>query len=220
MRAALRRMLTANAAPDVTARALEMAKAGDKQDRAAGFELMMDLPPNSEGRALATDALSQERDPAVLSAALLALRPRIPPSPTEIDDMLPRFLKLVHDDAPLVRAHAVQLLAEWDRPGRMAEPVTADSLSDAAPLVRQAAVGAVMLGQLRSARLKTALLDVIRNPVEDIQTRFGAQQALERFDISADEYKLYMAARDDIDKIATKLQRASEGSSNHEPPGR
>jgi hypothetical protein len=207
VRSALRRMLTSDAAPDVTARALELAKAADKQDQAAGFELMTDLPPSFEARTLAKDALSKERDPAVLAAVLLALRPRVPPSPAEIDDMLPRFLALVHHDAPLVRAHAVQLLAEWDRAGRTAERVTAEALSDSAPLVRQAGVGAVMLGQIRSDRLKAALLDVVRNPTEDIQTRFGAQQALERFDVSREEYTLYMAARDDIERIASRMQR-------------
>jgi hypothetical protein len=204
VRSVLRRMLTADAAPEMIARATEMVKSRDKQDRATGFELMAELPPTNESTALAKRALTEEQDPSVLAAVLLTLRPRVPPSPHEIAEMVPRFRKLVGHDAILVRAHSVQLIAEWDKAGETAESVAAQAFADSAPLVRQAAVGAVMIGQFRSERVKRGLLDIIRNPIEDMQTRFGAQQALERFDMSTEEYETFMRARGDIEKKAAE----------------
>lgn len=206
MRNVLRRMLTADASPELAARAVEMATSDDLLDRTTGFELMSELPPSGESTVLAKRALGQEHDAAVLAAVLLALRPRIPPSPHDIQQMLPRFQKLLDHESALVRAHSVQLIAEWDRAGATAERTTARALTDEATLVRQAAVGAVMIGQLRSAPVKAGLLAAVQNSEEEIQTRFAAHQALERFDLSAEEYENFMRARRDIEKKAESLQ--------------
>lgn len=202
-RGVLRRMLTADASPEVGGYALKMAAGTDVRDRAAGFELLAGLPPTGESTALVKRALESERDAAALAAVLLALQPRVPPSPAEIADMVPRFLKLVRHESALVRAHSIQLVAEWDRGGKTAEPVIAEALSDPAPLVRQAAVGAIMVGQIRSDRLKSGLLHTVGNSAEELQTRFGAQHALERFDLSAEEHKAYLLARNDVEKATS-----------------
>lgn len=202
VRSAFRSLLTANPAPDVIARSLELAQSPNPLDRAAGFELVAESPPNEVASALAERAVTEERDPDALVGALLALRARIPPSPSAIGNMLPRLLTLIHHEAILVRAHGVQVLAEWDRSGKTAEPVVAAALSDPAPVVRQAAVGAVMLGQLRSERIQQSLLRIQGDRGEDLQTRFGAQQALERFDMDSQAYEAYAHARAELDNAA------------------
>jgi hypothetical protein len=201
-RAVMREMLAASPSPELTASALALARADEPLARASGFELLAVGGPSPEAFAVAMPAVVNERDPAALAGALMALRPPGLPSQAETRSLLPRLIELTGHSDPVVRAHAVQQLAEWDKPGDLAAPLVRQALSDGDRLVRQAAVGAVMIGQLRSDGLKQALLKVIDDPAEDPVTRSGALHILERFPLTEDERASYLAQRGALERTA------------------
>jgi hypothetical protein len=166
LRLVMREMLV-QSGPAVSEAAIELVQRGDSPARAAAFELLGRLAPDPRVYELARRSVATETDPAPLGAALMALRsPSLPPQ-SEADVLLPRFLELSRHADPRVRAHAIQQLADWDKVGDRALPVVTAAFSDGDGLVRKAAVGAVMIGQLRSGDLQRALLAVIGNAAED-----------------------------------------------------
>jgi HEAT repeat protein len=131
----------------------------------------------------------------------MALRSPALPSNAEARQLLPRFIALAHHPDALVRGHAIQHLADWDRAGEEATPVVLDALSDPDRLVREAAVGAVMIGGLHSEGLKGALLHIAGNPDEDPAIRGSALAALKRFALTDAEQARYRAGEDDLDRF-------------------
>lgn len=199
-RAVIREMLAASPSPELEAAALALARADDPLARASGFELLAVAEPSAAAFALAMPAVVAERDPAALAGALMALRPPGLPSQAETRSLLPRLIELTDHPDALVRAHAVQQVAEWDRTGEQAAPFVRRALADGDRLVRQAAVGAVMIGQLRFDGLKQALLKLLDDPTEDPVTRSGALHILERFPLTEDERASYLAQRDALER--------------------
>jgi hypothetical protein len=198
----MRQLLAATSSPDVNAAAIELANRDSSLPRAAGLELLAVLQPSSESYALAMRGVATATDPDVLAAALFALKPPGPSTQTDARTMLPRLVELTRDPDALVRAHAVQQIAEWDKIGDQATPIVQRAFLDGDGTVRKAAVGAVMIGQLRSDGLKLALLRVISEPTEDLVTRAAALNALERFSVTEDELTTYLARRRDIERLA------------------
>jgi hypothetical protein len=206
----LRRALTGNPAEDLPQTALTLAQDTDQDRKAAGWRLLADLPPSLLAYDLAKRTLlSPERDTDVIEGALRALRHPILPPPQDRRAILPRLLSLIHSDVPMVRAHSLQLLAEWDISGRLARPAVVRALSDPHAVVRLAAVGAVMVGQLKSDELKPALLAVLRSNDEEPDTHSAVLMALERFELDPSEYRLYLATWDHLEK------RTGPGDATH-----
>lgn len=200
-RATLRELVAASGRPDVAQAATRLAQGPHALQRGVGFELLARLRPTEPAYALALQGVREETDPVALAGALVALRPPGVPSNADTADMLPRFAALAHHADALVRAHAIQQLADWDKTGDAAAPVVTAALSDADRVVREAAVGAVMIGGLRSDPLKDALLREIGNAAEDPGIRGSALQALTRFVLSDAEQARYRAAAQRLERI-------------------
>ena len=204
---ALRDALAEISTPDVVAAALQLADSSTAAERAAGLRLLVRFPPNLKAYEIARRLLPVERDPAVLAGALMNLRPEELPSSSESRAMVAQIVSFIHHADPMVRAHSIQMLAEWDKEGAVAAPAVLEALSAPDPLVRQAAVGAVMVGQLRSEALKKAMVKLLSRPGEDIVTKGGVLQALERFPLSDEEHAVFLST-----------QRELERASSPEPP--
>ncbi|RYG20283.1 hypothetical protein EON82_20450 [bacterium] len=174
---------------------LRLARAQNPVSRAAGFELLAGIEPTAVALAEAKRSLGSEQDHDALAGALMALRPTILPTAAEAKDFVERLRPLTMHNAPLVRAHAIQKIVEWSRGRDAEEAVVRGGLSDPESLVRQAAVGAVMLGQLQSEALKDGLVAILRDPAEEALTKAGALQALERFTLTDAEHATYIASR-------------------------
>lgn len=192
-------LLAAGARDETLAQARKWAASADAGERADAFVLWMGFPPSAEVFELALRAIAQERSAEPLALALVSLRPILPPSPAQARILMPQLVRLTAHDAPLVRAHAVQQLADWDKSGEVAEPIVFKGLTDAEHVVRQAAVGAVMIGSLRSTRLKPLLLALLANKEEEVRLREAAANALERFVLSDAEHSAFLLARQEID---------------------
>jgi HEAT repeat protein len=162
------------------------------------------LRPTAESYAMAMRAVLAETDPTALAGALMALRSPELPSNADAGKLLPRFLELTQHTDPLVRGHAIQQLSDWDKTGEQATPIVREALSDADRLVRQAAVGAVMVGGLRSEGLKGALLRTAADPGEDLTTRGSALHALDRFALTDAEQAQYRAGQEQLERFAMK----------------
>lgn len=195
--------LTGNPADELSEVALALVKGSDRDKREAGWHLLADLPPTQQAYDLAKmTLLSPERDVEIMEGVVRTLRHPVLMPPQDRKETIPQLISLTHSEAPLVRAYSLQILAGLDADGRMALPETLRGLSDSDVVVRQAAVGAVMVGQLKSDELKRALLGLLRNPREDLTARAATLMALEHFDLDASEYRDYRTAWDDIDKLA------------------
>lgn len=204
LRATLRQLLLGAGGEDLGPAALGMATSKDALQRAAGFELIANMRPSSATYALAEQRVLDEPDATALAGALAALAPITKPSTAEVRRLLPRLLELTHHGDAVVRAHAVQRVAEWDVGGAVAPSVVCAALADADGLVRQAAVGAVMIGSLRGDRLKSGLLQLVGSRGEALATRASALLALERFPLDDDEHAAYLAAHADVEKLAAQ----------------
>lgn len=200
-RATLGELIAASARPDVSGAGTELTHEARGLQRGAGFELLARLRPTPEPYALAMQAVVEETDPTALAGAMMALRSPSLPSNADARQLLPRFIALAHHPDALVRGHAIQQLADWDKAGEQATPIVLDALSDTDRLVREAAVGAVMIGGLRSEGLKGALLHTAGNPGEDPTIRSSALAALKRFALTDAEQAQYRAGEDDFERF-------------------
>jgi HEAT repeat protein len=91
-------------------------------------------------------------------------------------------------------------VAEWDKRGDDATPLVLRGLDDEAPIVRQAAVGAVMLGRLGSDDVKRALLRRLEAPGEEPVVQGAALFALQRFALSDAEQTVFLARRRELER--------------------
>jgi hypothetical protein len=203
-----RQLLTARAAPDVLEAALETAETARGGQRARAVELLSWLPPDVRSFELAYKLARSEKDESIVVAALMALGPPEVPSAAESQKMVAWLDTFARHPAPRARAHAVQRLAEWDKTQTVSSARALEGLSDEAAVVRTAAVGAVMLGQLRSEPLKSALLRVLADPREEMTTRAAALQALEAFALDEEEHAAYVAARQELERLAAAEMEA------------
>ena len=201
-RVVIKDMLVATRASDLVAAGIDLIKRELPLARGAGFELLGALEPNAEALALARRAIANESDATALAGALMALQPLAPPAQDDARAILPRLVELTRHEDALVRAHAVQRIADWDKANERATEVVLYALSDEDRLVRQAAVGAVMLGQLRSDAVKLALLRVIADPTEDFTARGASLHALRQFSLTRDEQSQYLAIRGEFERSA------------------
>jgi hypothetical protein len=206
-RATLRELIVASARPDLSQAGTALTRGALGLQRGAGFELLARLRPTPESYALAMRAVLDDTDPTALAGALMALRPPDLPSNADAKQLLPRFIALAHHADALVRAHAVQQLSDWDKATEQATPIVLGALSDAERVVREAAVGAVMIGGLRSEDLKGALLRVAGNPGEDQTIRGSALFALRRFALADAEQVQYRAGQDEVDRFVMSHQK-------------
>lgn len=197
-KARMRQAIATIAAPDVVALALTMAKAADAGARADGFGLLAEFPPTEEAYALAKFALTHEAEPHALAAAVLALRPALIPPIGEERVVMPQLLALVQHPSPMVRAYSVQKVAEWERLGQAAAGTTLRALTDSESIVRQAGVGAVMIGAFRTNDIKLALMKIVRNSDEGVDIRGPALNALTRFALTDAERAVYLAVSDEL----------------------
>ncbi len=202
VKSGLRLALTGNPVGELSEVALALAQGAERDKQSAGWYLLADLPPTQSAYDLAKKTLlSPERDAEILEGVVRTLRHPVLMPPQDRQAVIPRLISLTHAEAPMVRAHSLQTLAGLDADGRKALPEVLRGLSDSDVSVRQAAVGAVMVGQLKSDKLKHALLGVLRNPGEDLTARAATLMALEHFDLTESEYRDYRTAWDDIDKL-------------------
>ena len=194
-KAIMAQLLVSSARDEMFKQAALWVRSADAGERADGFALWMAFPPTPEAYAAALQAIDTEQDEKALTFALLALRPEILPSRQAAQSVVPKLVRLTAHDAPLVRAHALQQLAEWDKTTAVSGPLVAKALGDRDTSVRQAAIGAVMIGSIRSDEVKGLLIDLLANEQEDLRLRASAINAIEHFSLAQPEHQRYVAAR-------------------------
>jgi hypothetical protein len=191
----LRELLLGAHVPDLRARALQMATAAEADTRAAGFGLLARQEADAASHQAASRAVLEEQDASALGSALAALNLESKPTNRETARMLPRLVALTGHPDPLVRAHALQRLVEWDLENRFSSTAVRDGLTSPDAIVRKAAVGAALIGGLRDVMLKEGLLRLLASGDEEPVTRGAAMQALERVALSDEEHDRYLKGR-------------------------
>lgn len=198
-KAALRMALAADPAPSVAQKATAWAQGGNASEQADGLWLLAEIGPADHTAALARRALMvKTQGPELLMGALVALKPPETPPPEEIPPVVARLKELSRHDDPLVRALSVQKMAEWDRLRHTVPGTIMRALGDPDPQVRQSAAVAVDMAALRTADIKTRLLELLGNRAEDPQVREAAAWVLDPFPLTRSEYEVYRRGRHDV----------------------
>jgi len=185
-------------APEIVAYAVELASNVNAVQRRLGFLLLQRASSLSpDAREVVVQSLTTEQDPHVLSEAIRASRPGALSPDDSAAVLVPLRYLLQHSDAA-VRAESVQMLAHWETPA-MTEMAVYEALMDPAREVRLAAVTAVTESGLNSERLKSALLNVARNPNEPLAVKANALSALRaNFSFTRDETASYDRSRKEV----------------------
>lgn len=170
----------------------------DPQARRIGLDLLKMFPMNDDAaRALVTNRLERETDPAALKSLIEALTPSL----VAEEDAAPVIAKLAdlvrHADAD-VRAQAVLQYAQWDNASN-AEIALHRALTDPALAVRRAAIAGAIGSSAQSDRMKLALIDIATDPAYDDADRAAALFALQRYPLNRAEHALYAQSQAALD---------------------
>ncbi|SFQ33825.1 hypothetical protein SAMN03159339_6826 [Variovorax sp. 770b2] len=190
-KAALASLLSSFPSLEVTDSALKLAR-GDAAQRKDAYDLLGKLPSADARASLAIrQALETEKDPAALSRAVAALKSTSVAEPVQNQAILARLGTLTRDSDPIVRSESLRALAQLDKAGDIAEPSVYQMLTDQNPDLRTDALFAIAGSQLKSDRIKTALINLLRDTGETPDSRFMALRAVERFPMTDAEYATY-----------------------------
>jgi hypothetical protein len=196
------RALALSPMEDVIAFSLRLIERSDETHRKNGFELLSAVSPTPEIYRAVMLALNTERSPDVLRYTVAAMQPSMAISPADTQAMIVRLGQLSqHADAG-VRAQSLRVLALWDKSGKTAGGAALRALHDTNPDVRQAGIGMVNAGLLRSDSIKNGLMHMANNRNEIPEIRVSALQALEHFALSNEEHAAYSQARVETEKVS------------------
>ncbi|MBI3897782.1 MAG: hypothetical protein HY308_05715 [Gammaproteobacteria bacterium] len=197
-RSILKSLLAGVASPELVEFSLKLASSADTASRQKGFALLRNLPIENRVSDLVAAALQSEKDPAVLSQVVAALKRPGEVEPDQAQAVVTRLAELAQADDPTLRGESLRALAAWDRSGNLAEQRLYEALSDSAGEVRNAAFAAIHETSTSSSRLKSALLGIARNDNEPLETKAGALAALQRCSLSREEYTVYSRISADV----------------------
>lgn len=173
--------------------ALGLADHADPGKRRDGLALLEAYPlDNAEVRGLLTRQIEAENDPAMLGRLVGMLEAAVVPT-EDAAPVVEQLARLRRHPDPGVRAASVMQSVAWDK-GSDLEDILHEAMLDAAPQVRQAAIGGVTASGARSPRLKDALLGIAADPGSSDEERFAAVLALQDFPLDRAEYAIYLQA--------------------------
>lgn len=196
-RAMLKAVLATIDKPEVVALAKRLVVDTDAGKRKEGLELLQVMPGNSpDVRNAIRQVLTTEQSPAVLALALAALKPAAV-EPGEARAIIADLERFTRNADAAVRRQSVFQLGLWARNGEAVDRLS-EALLDQSPEVKQAAIFALAQSNVRPDSIKTALLGIMNNPGESRQTRDSALQALDRFQLTAEEEVAYRQVRSQI----------------------
>lgn len=196
-KAMVKSLLSQVGGPKVQEYSMRLATSNDPTERREGFDLLHRQPSQTaEVRQLLKRALGKETDPMALFHAVSALQPAAV-TPSETKEVVGLIRGLTQHADPAVRRQSIISLARWDGSGEFVAPLR-QALSDDAQEVRQAAVWAAAEAGNRSGEVKSALLTVLNNGQESPEVRKSALHALERFQLSSEEYAAYSQVQSNL----------------------
>jgi len=169
---------------DVASAAGEIARYGNPENRLAALDLLRQVhPSNPEARDVIIEIVETDQDPAVLSRALTAIA-----APTEVSYQHRQSILAAADSLtihadPAVRAHSYGIIADWTDDAQ-STPLILGGLDDPDPIVRRKVTSSLLNYRYNDGTVKTALIQVASNGVENKRTRLNALRALGRMSLT------------------------------------
>jgi HEAT repeat protein len=179
--------------PEAIAFVTRLATSNDVAKRQEAFEMLQNAPDSPQIRNVLKQALTTEQTPALLTQAIVALKPAAV-DPSESEAIVGQLRGLTQHADPGVRSQSILQLGQWDKTGS-GQDRYAQALTDPVPQVRQAAIFAIAQSGVRSDGIKAGLISMINSPSESREVKGSALQALERFSLSKEEYASFSQAR-------------------------
>jgi len=174
--------------PKVEALAQELALSGDRTSQIAGFDLLGALKmPSPNTLELSVETLQEEQDDQVLVLSALHALVKVPLSMNQNRDVVTLLSTLAVNDNEAIRSESILTLAKWAKNeedlSAVIEALSSETIDDrvsaAMALERTAVVG---------PNLKEHLLEKIQDEKELWEVRSMSANALERFNLSSDEF--------------------------------
>ncbi|RZA34953.1 MAG: hypothetical protein EOP92_12990 [Lysobacteraceae bacterium] len=192
-RAEILTILQSAANDDVLRFSRQLLQGTDKARRRDGLALLRAYPLDKpEARTLLVAQIGGERDPAMLTQMVEMLSPAFMPT-EDAAPVVQQLALLRRNPDPQVRAASLLKAMEWDKGGDI-EAMLHAALLDPASEVQQAAIAGVGAANVRSDRVKQALLGIISNPRSADPERGAAISTLRNFPLDRAEYALYELA--------------------------
>ncbi len=154
------------------------------------FKLMTYIGANNEkSRQLVLQKMQQADSPSLI-LAMQALQPSNAYSHErkKITTTLTQYLQ--HQDDS-VRASALRSLGHWSRgkkQSKQQETLVIQGLNDSATLMKFSAILSIYENNITSDKVKNKLLNIMRDVNQNIEERFIAANALERFELTDTEH--------------------------------
>jgi hypothetical protein len=173
--------------PAVEQMARELSLAGDRANKLLGLELLDRLDiPNTKTQELVVETLAaNDEDPEMLQAAMQAL-PKMPIASETNARLLSRLEALVQHKDESVRSSSLLLIAQQAKTPQQVRPLIA-SLDSPAVDVQISAAMALERSAVTSPEIKAALFAHMLDGKALPEVRAMSANALNRFDLSADE---------------------------------
>ncbi len=181
--------------PEVEARALALARTGNRDQRLLGLELLDRLNiENPETRAGVVEILRNEQDNEVLGAAVYALHPGVS-SPADAREVRAVLSPLTGASDAELRRRSVIALAEWAHEAGDLDTVLT-GLRDPSPDVRAGAAFALSQTVVWTPASRAALAARVGDPDEDWTVREQAWYSLAPLPQDQASYEAYQAFRE------------------------
>jgi len=185
---------------DVASTAGEIARYGNPENRLAALDLLRQVhPSNPEARDVIIEIVETDQDPAVLSRALVAIA-----APTEVSyqhrqSILAAADSLTTHADPAVRAHSYGIIAGWTDDAQ-STPLILGGLDDPDPIVRRKVTSSLLNYRYNDGTVKTALIQVASNGVENKRTRLNALRALGRMSLTDAQRSLLRDVSNEVNR--------------------
>ena len=189
---------------EVAATAGEIARYGNAQNRLAALDLLRQVhPANPEARDVIIDIVETDQDPTVLTRALNAIA-----SPTEVSNEHRQSILAAADNLtihadPAVRAHSYGIIVGWTD-NEQSTPLILGGLDDPDPIVRRKITSSLLNYRYNDGTVKTALIQVASNGVENKRTRLNALQALGRMSLTDAERSQLRDVSNEVNRSASR----------------
>jgi len=189
---------------EVAATAGEVARYGNPENRLAALDLLRQVhPANPEARDVIIEIVETDQDPTVLTRALNAIS-----APTEVSyehrqSILAAADNLTIHADPAVRAHSYGIIVGWTD-NEQSTPLILGGLDDPDPIVRRKVTSSLLNYRYNDGTVKTALIQVASNGIENKRTRLNALQALGRMSLTEAERSQLRDVSNEVNRSASR----------------
>jgi hypothetical protein len=182
----LRSLLAATESSDIEQRAIETIITADGGSKSDWLVLLRDLGINSsDSRNKLFEIMPNLTESEDLSAAILSIAPQVV-SAAERETILSELYQYTGYADEQIRSAAIESLSKWADSNQAY--IIEQALFDTSDTVRQTAVFAAYASTIKSEQIRSSLLAIMNDNIEDWHLRMDAHDALKGYPLQGVDY--------------------------------